>query len=187
MPEAYRELDRIATTLEKHFRDMQDLEFTIQDGKLYMLQCRAGEAHRRAAAVRIAVEMAKEGLITQGRGGAARRPGVARSAPPPHARSARRPKKLARARPRRRARAPRSGHIVFTADEAERRAGQGKPVILVRVETSPEDIHGMKAARGILTARGGMTSHAAVVARGMGKPCVAGCSAVARELRRRRR
>ena len=168
---------RIAATLETHFRDMQDLEFTIQDGKLYMLQCRTGEA--RGA----------RGRAHRGRHGergahhARRRPCCA-SIPAaldqllhptldPKA-----PKQLL-ARGLAASPGAASGHIVFSADEAERRAGQGKPVILVRVETSPEDIHGMKAARGILTARGGMTSHAAVVARGMGKPCVAGVSAVA--------
>jgi pyruvate,orthophosphate dikinase len=176
MPDAYRELDRIATTLEKHFRDMQDLEFTIQDGKLYMLQCRGAKRAARAA-VRVAVDMTREGLI--GKDEAVLRvdpSGIDQLLHPtldPHA-----PKKLL-ARGLSASPGAASGHIVFNADEAERSAGQGKPVILVRVETSPEDIHGMKAARGILTARGGMTSHAAVVARGMGKPCVAGVSAVA--------
>jgi pyruvate,orthophosphate dikinase len=176
MPEAYRELDRIATTLERHFRDMQDLEFTIQSGKLYMLQCRSAKRAARAA-VRVAVDMAREGLITKDEAVMRVDPGgidqLLHPTLDPHA-----PKRVLAhglsASP-----GAASGHIVFSADEAERRAGQGKPVILVRVETSPEDIHGMKAARGILTARGGMTSHAAVVARGMGKPCVAGVSAVA--------
>ncbi len=170
-----------ATTLEKHFRDMQDLEFTIQGGKLYMLQCRGAKRAARAA------------VRDRGRHGAARgssrrkRPccasipaGIDQLLHPtldPNA-----PKKLL-ARGLSASPGAASGHIVFNADEAERRAGQGKPVILVRVETSPEDIHGMKAARGILTARGGMTSHAAVVARGMGKPCVAGVSADRGELR----
>ena len=175
MPEAYDELLAIYQKLEKHFRDMQDIEFTIQGRKLYMLQCRTGKRTGRAA-VRIAVEMVKEGLITE-------REAVMRVDPAsidqllhpsidPTA-----PKKfLARGLPASPGAA--SGQVVFTADEAERRAGQGMAVILVRAETSPEDIHGMKAARGILTARGGMTSHAAVVARGMGKSCVAGCSPV---------
>ncbi|HEY4118009.1 MAG TPA: pyruvate, phosphate dikinase [Byssovorax sp.] len=175
MPIAYGELVGVYQKLEKHFRDMQDLEFTIQAGKLFLLQCRTGKRTGRAA-VRIAVEMAKEGLITQ-------REAVLRVDPasidqllhPSIDPSA--PKRLlARGLPASPGAA--SGQVVFTADEAERRAGQGKAVILVRAETSPEDIHGMKAARGILTARGGMTSHAAVVARGMGKCCVAGCSAV---------
>jgi pyruvate, orthophosphate dikinase len=176
MPGAYRELDRIATTLEQHFRDMQDLEFTIQGGKLYMLQCRSAKRAARAA-VRVAVDMAREGLITRDEAVMRVDPsGIDQLLHPtldPQA-----PKRLL-ARGLSASPGAASGHIVFSADEAERRAGQGKPVILVRVETSPEDIHGMKAARGILTARGGMTSHAAVVARGMGKPCVAGVSAVA--------
>ncbi|HEX8793071.1 MAG TPA: pyruvate, phosphate dikinase [Polyangiaceae bacterium] len=176
MADAYRELSRIAETLEKHFRDMQDLEFTIQEGRLYMLQCRNAKRTARAA-VRVAVDMVHEGLVSKDEavlrvdaGGVDQllHPTLDPKAPK---------KVLARgltASP-----GAASGHIVFSADEAERRAGQGKPVILVRVETSPEDIHGMKAARGIVTARGGMTSHAAVVARGMGKPCVAGVSALA--------
>ena len=176
MPGSYRELSRIASTLERHFRDMQDLEFTIQDGKLYMLQCRTGKRTARAA-VCVAVDMAKEGLITKEEAVLRVDPGgldqLLHPTLDPHA-----PKKLL-ARGLSASPGAASGYIVFSADEAERRAGQGKPVILVRVETSPEDIHGMKAARGIVTARGGMTSHAAVVARGMGKPCVAGVSAVA--------
>jgi pyruvate,orthophosphate dikinase len=176
MPDAYRELDRIATKLEKHFRDMQDLEFTIQSGKLYMLQCRGAKRAARAA-VRVAVDMCKEGLVSKEEavlrvdaGGIDQllHPTLDPKAPK---------KLLARGLPASPGAA--SGHVVFSADEAERRAGQGKPVVLVRVETSPEDIHGMKAARGVITARGGMTSHAAVVARGMGKPCVAGVSALA--------
>jgi len=176
MPEAYRELDRIATTLEKHFRDMQDLEFTIQSGKLYMLQCRGAKRAARAA-VRVAVDMAREGLVSKEEAVLRVDPGGVDQLLHPTL-DPRAPKKLL-ARGLSASPGAASGHIVFSADEAERRAGQGKPVVLVRVETSPEDIHGMKAARGILTARGGMTSHAAVVARGMGKPCVAGVSAVA--------
>jgi pyruvate,orthophosphate dikinase len=176
MPEAYRELERIAQTLERHFRDMQDLEFTIQSGKLFMLQCRAAKRTARAA-VCAAVDMAKEGLLTKEEAVMRVDPGgidqLLHPTLDPQA-----PKRVL-ARGLSASPGAASGHIVFSADEAERRAGQGKPVILVRVETSPEDIHGMKAARGILTARGGMTSHAAVVARGMGKPCVAGVSAVA--------
>ena len=172
----YAQLVTIAEKLEKHFRDVQDLEFTIQDGKLYMLQCRAAK-RTTPAAVRAAVEMAKEGLITKEQAITRVDPaGLDQLLHPtldPNA-----PKKLL-ARGLSASPGAAQGKIVFSADEAERRAGQGEPVILVRVETSPEDIHGMKAARGILTARGGMTSHAAVVARGMGKPCVAGCSALA--------
>jgi pyruvate,orthophosphate dikinase len=176
MPKAYATLTEIGERLEKHFRDMQDLEFTIQEGQLYMLQCRAAK-RTGPAAVRCAVEMTKEGVITKDEA-------ILRVDPSsldqllhptldPNA-----PKKLL-ARGLSASPGAAQGKIVFSADEAERRAGQGEAVILVRVETSPEDIHGMKAARGILTARGGMTSHAAVVARGMGKPCVAGCSALA--------
>jgi pyruvate,orthophosphate dikinase len=176
MPDAFRTLVSIGERLERHFRDMQDLEFTIQDGQLYMLQCRSAK-RTSPAAVRAAVDMTKEGLIS-------REEAVCRVNPssldqllhPTLDPSA--PKKLL-ARGLSASPGAAQGKIVFSADEAERRAGQGDAVILVRVETSPEDIHGMKAARGILTARGGMTSHAAVVARGMGKPCVAGCSALA--------
>ena len=162
--------------LEKHFRDMQDIEFTIQRGKLYMLQCRTGKRTARAA-VRIAVEMVKEGLISREEGDPPRRPVVDRSAPPPHARSAAPRRRSSRAGCRR-ARARRAGKSSSAPTKPSAAPGRAWPVILVRVETSPEDIHGMKAARGILTARGGMTSHAAVVARGMGKCCVAGCSAI---------
>ncbi|HQY62156.1 MAG: pyruvate, phosphate dikinase [Myxococcales bacterium] len=175
MPKAFAELAGIAERLEKHFRDMQDLEFTVQDGKLYMLQCRTGKRTARAA-VRAAVEMVREGLISK-------EEAVLR-VPPSSLDQLLHPTLDPRAERRLLATGlaaspgAAQGHIVFHADEAERLAEKGKPVILVRVETSPEDIHGMKAARGIITARGGMTSHAAVVARGMGKACVAGCSAI---------
>ena len=176
MPEAFKELVAICAKLEAHFRDVQDLEFTIQSGKLYMLQCRSAKRTGRAA-VRAAVELVKEGVLTKEeavlRVDAGALDQLLHPTIDPKA-----PKKLL-ARGLGASPGAASGHIVFSADEAERRAGQGKPVILVRIETSPEDIHGMKAARGVLTARGGMTSHAAVVARGMGKPCVAGTSAIA--------
>jgi pyruvate,orthophosphate dikinase len=175
MPKAYAELAAICDKLEAHFRDMQDLEFTIQTGKLYMLQCRSGKRTSRAA-IRIAVDQAKEGLISKEeavmRVDASSLDQLLHPTLDPKA-----PKKQI-ARGLAASPGAASGHIVFTADDAERKAGQGKPVILVRIETSPEDIHGMKAARGIVTARGGMTSHAAVVARGMGKACIAGCSAM---------
>jgi pyruvate,orthophosphate dikinase len=176
MPAAFKTLTEIGAKLEKHFRDVQDLEFTIQEGKLYMLQCRS--AKRTApAAVRAAVEMAHEKLITRDEAVSRVDPSSLDQLLHPTLDPAAPKKLLAKGL----AASPGAaqGQIVFSADEAERRAGQGHAVILVRVETSPEDIHGMKAARGILTARGGMTSHAAVVARGMGKPCVAGCSALA--------
>ncbi len=175
MPEAYQALRAICDKLEAHFKDMQDLEFTIQTGKLYMLQCRNGKRTGRAA-IRIAVEQVKEGLITEEQA-------VLRVDPTSldqllHPTLDPKAKKTLLAKGLAASPGAASGHIVFSADEAETRASQGKPVILVRIETSPEDIHGMKAARGIVTARGGMTSHAAVVARGMGKACIAGCSAI---------
>jgi len=175
MPEAYKAFVAVAEKLEKHFRDVQDIEFTIQEGKLYILQCRSAKRTGRAA-VRTAVEMAKEGLITHEEAVLRVDPSAIDQLLHPTLDPAAPKKLLARGLPASPGAA--QGYIVFNADEAERRAGQGKPVILVRVETSPEDIHGMKAARGIITARGGMTSHAAVVARGMGKACIAGCSAI---------
>ncbi len=171
MPELFAELERVRGQLETHYRDMQDIEFTVQRGKLWMLQTRDGK-RTTAAALKIAVDMAEEGLIDK-------RMAVSRVDPaaldqllhptldPEAARNI-----VARGLPASPGAA--CGKVVFTAEEAEKQAGQGEAVILVRIETSPEDIHGMHAARGILTARGGMTSHAAVVARGMGRPCVAG-------------
>ncbi len=175
MPEAFAELSRIASSLEAHYRDMQDVEFTVQEGKLFMLQTRGGKRTAKAA-LKTAVDMVREGLITEDEAvkrvdpsaldqllhptldplapreligsGLAASPGAA------------------------------TGEAVFTADEAERAAADGRDVILIRLETSPEDIHGMHAAKGVLTVRGGMTSHAAVVARGMGRPCVTGASAL---------
>src|SRR5215831_4824486 len=171
LPDAFKELIRIYGVLEKHYRDMQDLEFTVEQGKLWMLQTRSGKRTAKAA-LRIAVELANEGLIT-------REEAVARVEPqaldqllhPTIDPSAER-KVLAVGLPASPGAA--AGEIVFSADEAEAMKTEGRRVILVRVETSPEDIHGMHAAEGILTTRGGMTSHAAVVARGMGKPCVSG-------------
>ncbi len=176
MPDVYREFVAVADKLERHFRDAQDIEFTVQAGKLFILQCRSAKRTGRAA-VRTAVEMAKEGLISKEEAVLRVDPAAIDQLLHPTLDPAAPKKLLARGLPASPGAA--QGHIVFSADEAERRAGQGKPVILVRIETSPEDIHGMKAARGIITARGGMTSHAAVVARGMGKACIAGCSAVA--------
>jgi pyruvate, orthophosphate dikinase len=175
MPEAYAELLKVRSTLEQHYRDMQDLEFTIQQRKLYMLQTRNGK-RTAAASLRIAVDMAREGLIDQAE--AVRR--VNPSALDQLLHPTLDPKAprtlLAKGLPASPGAA--SGAVVFNADEAESRAQSGEAVILVRVETSPEDIHGMHAARGILTTRGGMTSHAAVVARGMGRPCVAGAGGI---------
>ncbi len=175
LPEAYAELLAVRARLEAHYRDMQDIEFTIQQNKLYMLQTRNGK-RTAAASLRIAVDMAQEGLIT-------REDAVLRVNPasldqllhptldPKATRTV-----LSKGLPASPGAA--SGSVVFSADEAESRAAKGEAVILARIETSPEDIHGMHAARGILTTRGGMTSHAAVVARGMGRPCVAGAGGV---------
>ena len=175
MPEVFAQLDRVRAQLETHYSDMQDLEFTVQQGKLYMLQTRNGK-RTAAAALRMAVEMAEEGLID-------RDEALLRIDPialdqllhptlDPNA-----PKTvITQGLPASPGAA--AGEIVLTADRAEELAAGGKQVILVRLETSPEDIHGMHAAAGILTARGGMTSHAAVVARGMGRACVSGAGEV---------
>ena len=180
LPEVFEELKKIYDILEKHYRDMQDFEFTIEKGKLYILQTRTGKRTAQAA-IKIAVDMVKEGLIDEKT--AVRRvepeqidqllhPRIDRSQPlnviakvylPPAA----------------------YGKVVFDADEAEQLANNGERVILVSPETTPDDIHGMAAAQGVLTSRGGMTSHAAVVARGMGKPCVAGCEAIKIDLDKR--
>jgi pyruvate, orthophosphate dikinase len=175
LPAVYAELMQICARLERHCRDMQDLEFTVEQGKLWMLQTRAGKRTAKAA-LRIAVELADEELIS-------REDAVARIDPatldqllhPTIDPNANR-QVIASGLPASPGAA--SGEIVFSSDEAELMKSQGRKVILVRVETSPEDIHGMHAAEGILTTRGGMTSHAAVVARGMGKPCVSGAGAI---------
>ncbi|MDR7031663.1 pyruvate, phosphate dikinase [Mesorhizobium sp. BE184] len=175
MPDAFASFVTISDKLEKHYRDMQDLEFTIERGKLWMLQTRSGKRTAKAA-LKMAVEMAAEGLITKEEAVARIDPasldqllhptidpkaernviGIGLPASPGAA----------------------TGEIVFSSEDAEDLKGQGRKAILVRVETSPEDIHGMHAAEGILTTRGGMTSHAAVVARGMGKPCVSGAGSL---------
>jgi len=180
MPEVFQGLMSVRDKLEAHFRDMQDLEFTVERGKLYLLQCRNGKRTARAA-VRMAVEMTKEGLISRKeailRVDASSIDQLLHPALDPSAKTT----LLARGLPA--SPGAVSGQVVFSPEDAERRSGQGIPVILVRIETSPEDVAGMKAALGVLTARGGMTSHAAVVARGMGKCCVAGCSAVSVDYR----
>ncbi|MFA7059428.1 MAG: pyruvate, phosphate dikinase [Pedobacter sp.] len=175
LPECYRQLAQIRDTLEKHYKDMQDIEFTIESGKLFMLQTRTGK-RTAPAAIKIAVDMVKEGLIDE-------KMAVKRVAPNqldqllhPSLDPKAEKKIIAKGLPA--SPGAVSGQVVFSADEAEAEAKYGKKVILVRIETSPEDIHGMHAAMGILTARGGMTSHAAVVARGMGKCCVAGCGEI---------
>ncbi len=175
MPDAYTELARVFDLLELHYKDMQDIEFTVERGKLWMLQTRSGKRTAKAA-LKMAVDMVAEGLIDE-------REAVRRVDPmaldqllhptldpdaPRHVLTTGLPASPGAA----------AGKIVLDADTAESWAGRGEKVILVRVETSPEDIHGMHAAQGILTARGGMTSHAAVVARGMGRPCVSGASGV---------
>ena len=175
MPEAYAELTRIYRALEKHYRDMQDLEFTVEKGKLWMLQTRSGKRTAKAA-LRIAVELANEGVISQEEAVTRIDPGSLDQLLHPTIDPKAERKVIATGLPASPGAA--SGEIVFSADEAEAMKAQGKKVILVRVETSPEDIHGMHAAEGILTTRGGMTSHAAVVARGMGKPCVSGAGSL---------
>ncbi|MGB9715022.1 MAG: pyruvate, phosphate dikinase [Thermodesulfovibrionales bacterium] len=174
-PDAYQELNSIYKKLEKHYRDMLDIEFTVQEGKLYMLQTRVGK-RTAAAALKIAIDMVKEKLIDK-------KTAIMRIDPEqleqllhptidPKAKAS----VVAKGLPASPGAAV--GKVVFSAEDAEQWASRGEKVILVRPETSPEDIGGMHAAQGILTARGGMTSHAAVVARGMGKCCVAGCGAI---------
>jgi pyruvate,orthophosphate dikinase len=177
MPDIYAQLLQAETTLENHFKDMQDLEFTIQQGRLWMLQTRSGK-RTGAAMVRIAMEMLQQGMIDE-------KTALLRVAPDRlndllhpifDAQALKEAQVIARGLPASPGAA--SGQIVFFADEADDAARQGRAVILVRQETSPEDLRGMSVAKGILTARGGMTSHAAVVARGMGKCCVSGAGAV---------
>jgi len=175
MPRVYKELEGIRKKLEKHYRDMQDVEFTIQKGKLWMLQTRTGK-RTALASIRIAVEMAQNRLISK-------KEALLRVEPDQldqilHRMFDPQAKKEVVAKGLPASPGAATGIVVFSADEAEEAASKGEKVVLVRLETSPEDIHGMIAAEGILTARGGMTSHAAVVARGMGKCCVAGCEAI---------
>ena len=176
-PEVYARFQEVADILEKHYKDMQDMEFTVENNKLFMLQTRNGK-RTAASAVKVAVDLVEEGLIDK-------ETAVMRVEPEQidqllhpsfDAESEKAAKELAKGLPASPGAA--TGHIYFTAADAEKAAANGQQVILVREETSPEDLAGMVAAQGILTARGGMTSHAAVVARGMGKCCVAGCAAV---------
>ncbi|MBO9519477.1 MAG: pyruvate, phosphate dikinase [Porphyrobacter sp.] len=183
MPEAYAELANVFDLLERHYRDMQDIEFTVQQGKLWMLQTRSGKRTAKAA-LKMAVDMVEEGLIDE-------KTAILRVDPmaldqllhptldPDAPRDV-----LTKGLPASPGAA--SGKVVLDADTAEAWRARGEKVILARVETSPEDIHGMHAAQGVLTARGGMTSHAAVVARGMGRPCVSGASAVSIDLANRK-
>ena len=175
MPETYAELAKVFQILETHYRDMQDIEFTVQQGKLWMLQTRSGKRTAKAA-LKMAVDMAHEGLITEEEAVARVDPAALDQLLHPTLDPKAPRDVLTKGLPASPGAA--SGHIVFDADTAERRNEMGDAVILVRVETSPEDIHGMHAAKGILTARGGMTSHAAVVARGMGRPCVSGAGGI---------
>ena len=171
MPDAFAELTRIHGALERHYRDMQDLEFTVEQGKLWMLQTRNGK-RTALAALRIAVELANEKLITRDEAVARIDPSALDQLLHPTIDPNAERKVLATGLPASPGAA--CGEIVFSSEDAETLKNQDRKVILVRIETSPEDIHGMHAAEGILTTRGGMTSHAAVVARGMGKPCVSG-------------
>ncbi|MBE0569790.1 MAG: pyruvate, phosphate dikinase [Deltaproteobacteria bacterium] len=175
LPEVYKELEQIYRKLEAHYKDMLDIEFTVQDGKLYMLQTRVGK-RTAASSLKIAIDMVREKLID-------RKTAIMRIDPEQLERLMHPsfdPKATVQVIAKGLPASPGAavGKVVFTAEDAERAAAQGEKVVLVRTETSPEDIGGMHAAQGILTARGGMTSHAAVVARGMGKCCVAGCTAV---------
>jgi pyruvate,orthophosphate dikinase len=171
MPDVFKQLNDVRLMLEKHYRDMQDIEFTVQQHKLWMLQTRTGK-RTAPAALKIAVDMAREGLIDQKEAVKRIDPASLDQLLHPTLDPKAEKKVLAKGLPASPGAA--SGKVVFSADTAEHMAAKGEAVILVRIETSPEDIHGMHAAKGILTTRGGMTSHAAVVARGMGRACVAG-------------
>lgn len=175
MPEVFTQLNDVRLILEKHYRDMQDIEFTVQQSKLYMLQTRSGK-RTTAAALKIAVDMVEENLITEDEAVLRIEPSSLDQLLHPTLDPKAERDVLAKGLPASPGAA--TGQIVFTADEAETLAGEGKKVILCRIETSPEDIHGMHAASGIVTSRGGMTSHAAVVARGMGRACVAGAGTI---------
>ncbi len=175
LPEVYRQFIEVAATLEKHYRDMQDLEFTVERGKLWMLQTRNGKRTAKAS-LRIAVELANEGVLTRAEAVSRVEPASLDQLLHPTIDPKAERRVLATGLPASPGAA--QGEIVFSSDEAESMKAAGHKVILVRVETSPEDIHGMHAAEGILTTRGGMTSHAAVVARGMGKPCVSGAGSL---------
>ena len=177
MPEIYDEFARYAQTLENYYKDMQDMEFTIEDGKLYMLQTRNGK-RTASAAIKVAVDLVDEGMITEDEAVLRVEPQQLDSLLHPQfdAKALKKAEEIGQGL----AASPGAacGKVVFTAEDAKEWAARGEKVVLVRLETSPEDIEGMTAAQGILTARGGMTSHAAVVARGMGSCCVSGCGAM---------
>ncbi len=175
MPEAFAEFLKVADRLERHYRDMQDLEFTIERGKLWMLQTRSGKRTAKAA-LKMAVEMAAEGLIGEEEAVLRIDPAALDQLLHPTIDPRAERQVVGHGLPASPGAA--TGEIVFSSEDAEQARAEGRKVILVRVETSPEDIHGMHAAEGILTTRGGMTSHAAVVARGMGKPCVSGAGSL---------
>lgn len=175
MPEAYKELLRVAEILERHYKEPQDMEFTIENGRFYMLQTRNAKMNA-AALVKTSVDMTKEGLITKEEALKRIKPEVLEQLL--HKRVDPRAKTTLLASGLGASPGAATGRVVFDADEAERRGRAGEKIILVREETKPEDIHGFFASEGVLTSRGGMTSHAAVVARSMGKPCVTGCGAI---------
>src|SRR5437868_2901182 len=182
LPEVYQQFERTANQLEKHYRDVQDLEFTIEKRKLWMLQTRSAKRTAQAA-VKIAVDMVGERLISEDEAVQRVEPSQVDQLLHPRIDPKAKPKVIAKgidASP-----GAASGKAVFDADRAEEKAKKGEAVILVRIETNPDDVHGMIAAKGVLTARGGKTSHAAVVARGMGKPCVAGAESLKVDLEKR--
>lgn len=175
LPEAYRQLKDVCITLEAHYKEMQDIEFTIEKGRLYLLQTRTGK-RTAPAAIKIAVEMVDEGIITQEEAVLKIEPETLDQLLHPSLDQSVETDALVKGLPASPGAA--SGEVVFDPNEAERMSNEGKKGILVRVETTPDDIHGIVASLGVLTARGGMTSHAAVVARGMGKPCITGCDKI---------
>ena len=176
-PEAYAEFVKVCDTLEEHYRDMQDMEFTVENGKLYMLQCRSGKRTAQAA-LKIACDLVDEGMIDEKKAVTMIDPRYLDTLLHPQFDAVALKKSEAIGKALGASPGAASGKIVFTAEDAKEWAARGEKVVLVRLETSPEDIEGMKAAQGILTVRGGMTSHAAVVARGMGKCCVSGCGEI---------
>src|SRR5690606_16926338 len=175
MPEVFAQFVETVGKLESHYRDMQDIEFTVEQGRLWMLQTRNGKRTAKAA-LKVAVDLAAEGLITEEEAISRVEPAALDQLLHPTLDPKAERVVIAAGLPASPGAA--TGKVVFDADEAERLGQSGEAVILVRDETSPEDIHGMHAARGIITARGGMTSHAAVVARGMGRPCVSGAGEI---------
>jgi pyruvate, orthophosphate dikinase len=177
MPEVYEEFVKLAQMLERHYREMQDLEFTVERGKLWMLQTRTGKRTAQAA-VKVAVDMVEEGIISRDEGLQRVDPLQINQLLLPRFDDAAKKKGSLLAKGLNASPGAATGMVYFEADQAEKQGKAGKPVILVRPETNPDDVHGMLVAKGILTQRGGATSHAAVVARGLGKPCVAGCEAL---------